>query len=179
MSDGRPGIHIVDPPAGRVDPPYTDGERDALIAWLEYHRATVLWKVKGLSDDDLRRPMVPSGLSLLGVVKHLAYVERNWFWVRFLGRDRGPVPWTDADPDADFRIEPEETVEEVLEFYRTECERSREAIREASPDDEARSPGKNEGLTLRWILLHMVEETARHNGHLDILREQVDGAVGD
>jgi uncharacterized damage-inducible protein DinB len=177
---GVPGrIPPTPPPGGRIDPPFADDEWAALQAWLDYHRATLPWKLEGLTDEQVRRPMVPSGTSLLGLVKHLAYVERNWFRKRFAGEPELPVPWTEEDPDADFRIEPGEATEEVLDFYRSECEHSRSIVAGSSPDDPAKTPGRHEGLTLRWIMLHMIEETARHNGHADIIRELIDGAVGD
>lgn len=151
-----------------------------LSAFLDFHRATLLWKLQGLSDEELRRPMVPSGNSLLGIVKHIGYVEDSWFQRGFLGGQGIPVPWTEEDPDADFRIEPDETTQDILDFYRRQVEASREAIRGASPDDPAREPrSQAQHITLRWILLHMIEETARHNGHADILREQIDGATGE
>src|SRR5687767_12371586 len=97
----------------RVDPPFAATEKEMLTSFLDYHRATLLMKVDGVSDADLRRPMVPSGTSLLGLVKHLAWVEISWFQMRFAGR---PIddPWTEDDPDFDFRIEPEETTEEIV-----------------------------------------------------------------
>ena len=126
---------------------------------------------------------VPSGWSLLGMVKHLAYVERSWFRTRLAGEPAGPVPWTKEDPDADFRIEPGETNEDILGFYREECAHSREVAAKASLDDLAvewpadRQSEKRP--TLRWIYVHMIEETARHAGHLDVVRELIDGKTGD
>jgi len=165
----------------RHDPMRTGPEKETLEEFLEYHRDTLLWKLSGLSDLDLRRQMVPSGVSLLGIVKHLGFVEQNWFF-GFAGLEyETAVPWTDEDPDADFRIEPAETTEDILDFYRATCARSREIVAGASLDDiSRRSEVPPEGLpTLRWILIHMIEETARHNGHADILREQIDGATGE
>lgn len=160
----------------RKDPPHTGAEQDLLEAFLDYHRATLLQKVDGLSDADLRRRLVPSATTLLGMVKHLAYVERSWFQKVFAGEDL-PVPWTEEDPDADFRIEPEETTAEILAFYQEQVRRSRAITAGASLDEIARGPGRDH--TLRWIMLHMIEETARHNGHADILRELIDGATGE
>lgn len=138
-------------------------------------------KVDGVSDEDLRRPMVPSGTTLLGMVKHLAYVERSWFQNIFLNQEVS-FPWTKEDPDADFRIEPDETTEQILQLYKAECEKSRAIVADASLDDLSQrppSPGKRDPFSLRWILTHMIEETARHNGHADILREQIDGSTGE
>src|SRR5205823_2491684 len=110
--------------------------------------------------------------TLLGIVKHLGYVERNWFQMRLDGQDL-PVPWTDQDPDADFRIEPGETVEGVAAWYREQCDRSRElAAATPSLDDMAKKASRMGAPNLRWIMVHMIDETARHAGHMDILREQ-------
>lgn len=161
----------------RTDPSPLAPERELLDAFLDYHRATLLQKVAGVSDADLRRRFVPSQTTLLGMVKHLAYVERSWFQIRFAGEDL-PVPWTEQDPDADFRIEPDETTAAILAFYRAEVARSRAITAAASLDDRAKRPSRDREYTLRWIMLHMIEETARHNGHADILRELIDGVTG-
>ena len=126
--------------------------------------------------------MVPSGTTLLGMVKHLAYVERWWFQKVFL--DAGVAfPWTDDDPDADFRIDPDESTEEIVDLYRAECAKNREVVGEAAVDSLARykkpSDPRPGNVSLRWILVHMIEEIARHNGHADILREQIDGSTGE
>lgn len=147
------------------------------MTFLDYHRATLLWKIDGVSDEDLRRPMVESGTTLLGIVKHLAYVERWWFQKDFLGKDVW-APWTDEDPDADFRIEPDETTQQIIDLYHQECEKSRQIVGAASLDDVAKHE-KRAGFSLRWILVHMIEETARHNGQVDILREMIDGTTGE
>jgi uncharacterized damage-inducible protein DinB len=161
----------------RPEPPYLGSETETLAGFLDFHRATLLWKLEGLDDEQLRRPMVPSGTSLLGMVKHLAYVERWWFQQVWAGLEP-TYPWTDEDPDADWRVEPTDTTAEILALYRGECARSRE-LAAAAPDLEqvARHPRRE--LSRRWILVHMIEETARHNGQADILREQLDGAVGE
>ncbi len=156
------------PPAGP--------EKELLTAFLDFHRDTLLWKLDGLSEADAHRVSTPSGVTLLGLVKHLAYVERNWFQIVFAGLDL-EVPWTGEDPDADFRIEPDEAVADIVAFYRAEVERSREITAAASLDDIARRPTRPH--SLRRILIHMIEETARHNGHADILRELTDGATGE
>lgn len=160
--------------------PYTGAEKESLKVSLDRHRDAVLWKLEGLGDDDLRRPLVPSGTSLLGLVKHLAYVERSWFQGVWDGQEVS-FPWTTEDPDADWRIEPGETTGDVLAFYQAECDRSREIVAGASSLDEIIEHPRRQGwkLSRRWILIHMVEETARHVGHADILREQLDGAVGE
>jgi Protein of unknown function (DUF664) len=162
----------------RRDPPRDAPEKETLEAYLDYHRATLLGKIDGLPIEDLRRVMVPSGVSLLGIVKHLAYVELNWFQVCFDGREPSPVPWTDEDPDADFRIEPGDSFGSIVAFYRREIEQSRIIVALApSLGERAKREGRNE--TLRWIMVHMIEETARHNGHADIFRELIDGQIGE
>ncbi|GAA2736435.1 DinB family protein [Actinocorallia aurantiaca] len=166
-------------PAKRADPGGTTGEREALTQWLDFHRATLLWKLDGLSEEQLRSPMVPSGTSLLGLVKHLAETEHGWFCLEFLGLDEPPLYATPEDPEAGFRVEPHETAEDIVGAYLEQCERAR-GIVAAQPSLDASVPENLRGrVNLRWILLHMIEETARHNGHADILREQIDGATGD
>ncbi len=115
--------------------------------------------------------------TLLGIVKHLAYVERGWFQNTFLGLDVLPAA-RNADDDAEFVIEDGDTVEGILAFYQQEIARSREIVAEADLDDHARREDRRD-YTLRWIMVHMIEETARHVGHADILREQTDGAAGE
>ena len=160
----------------RPEPPHAGPPKELVEGFLDFLRATLLWKLDGLSDDDLRRSLVPSGWSLLGMVKHIAYVERSWFQNVFLGEDVF-FPWTDADRDADWRIEPGETTAAVLDFYRAECARSREIVAAAAWDDIAARPDL--ARSLGWILTHMVEETARHCGHADLVREMLDGATGE
>jgi uncharacterized damage-inducible protein DinB len=165
---------------GRIDPPLTGSELEMLNTFLDYHRATLLWKVRGVSDEDIRRASVPtSTMTLLGLVKHLAYVERSWFQHRFK-KDTVTFPWTKEDPDADWRIEPDETTEGVIRLYNEECEKSRQVVAAASLDEKAaRSWADGNSPSLRWIMYHMIEETARHNGHADLLREAIDGATGE
>ena len=96
--------------------PFTGDEKQSLRVSLDRHRDAVLWKLEGLGDDDLRRAMTPSGTNLLGLVKHLAAVEYGWFCDTF-GRPTEPLPFDDDDPDADLRVRPDETTEDVLAFY--------------------------------------------------------------
>ena len=161
----------------RPEPPHVAGEAETLSGFLDFQRATLLWKLEGLDDEQLRRAMVPSGTSLLGIVKHLAYVERGWFQRVWAGQEI-TVPWTEEDPDADWRIEPDETTADVLALYEGECARSREIVAAASSLDET-AKARWGPVSRRWILTHMLEETARHVGHADILREQIDGATGE
>lgn len=147
-----------------------------LAAYMDYHRERLLWKIDGVSDADLRRSMVSSGTTLLGIVKHLAYVERWWFQKVFLDADV-TFPWTDEDPDADFRIEPNDTTAAIVELYKAECRKNRAIVADHSLEELAKFEPRSEH-SLRRILVHMIEETAHHNGHADIMREQIDGATG-
>ena len=157
--------------------PFTGAEKESLKVALDRHRDAVLWKLEGLDDEQLRRPMVPSGTSLLGLVKHLAAVEYGWFCDTF-GREAEPLPFDDDDPDADLRIEPGETTEDVLAFYGRARATADQAIDELDVEDTG-TAWFGEAVTMRWVLIHMVEETARHAGHVDILRELIDGMAGD
>lgn len=155
------------------------GERELLTGFLDWYRAVVVNKVTGLSLPDATRIMTPTGLSPLGVVKHLADVERRWFRLRFAGEDVTTLR-TDDDPDASFCIDPTDTVASVLDFYREAVAESRRITAAASFDDVAKGESPTYGrVSLRWILVHMIEETARHAGHLDLMREQIDGTTGD
>jgi uncharacterized damage-inducible protein DinB len=157
--------------------PFTGAEKESLKVSLDRHRDAVLWKLGGLGDDDLRRPMVPSGTSLLGLVKHLAAVEYGWFCDTF-GREIEPLPFDDDDPDADLRVRPEETTEDILAFYGRARAAADQAIDELDVEDTG-TAWFGEAVTMRWVLIHMIEETARHAGHVDILRELIDGMAGD
>jgi uncharacterized damage-inducible protein DinB len=164
----------------RPQPPEQGSEAETLGGFLDFQRATLVWKLEGLDDGQLRRPMVPSGTSLLGIVKHLAYVERSWFQGVWAGQEVS-FPWTKEDPDADWRVEPDETTGDVLALYDGECDRSREILAETASLDEVVEHPRRQGwrMSRRWILAHMLEETARHVGHADILREQLDGTTGE
>jgi len=162
---------------GRPEPPRAGAERETLDGFLDFLRATILWKLSGLDEAALRARPLPSSMSLLGMVKHLAYVERSWFQRVFAGREV-TFPWTEADPDADWRIEPGETAADVIAFYQAEVAESRRiAAAAVSLDELARRADR--GVSLRWIVVHMIEETARHCGHADLLREALDGATGE
>jgi hypothetical protein len=164
---------------GRVTAAYDAPEKEMLTATLDFHRATIKWKLEGLSLEDATRPMTPSDTKLLGILKHLAYVERWWFQENFLGREC-TYPWSDSgDMEADFKIFPGETIETISALYDEECEISRGIVAAASLDDVAAKPRRTGGHpTLRWVMMHMIEEVARHNGHADILRELIDGKTG-
>jgi hypothetical protein len=177
------------PVPDRVDPPFRDGERAAVQAWLEFHRATLLQKCAGLTAEQLgERSVPPSSLSLRGLVRHMTEVERNWFRRVLAGQEAPPLYWTDADPDGDFDgvgRDPDEpdtatAVAREFEVFRAECANSRALTAEHdSLDDVGAGLRRGEQVSLRWIHLHMIEEYARHNGHADLLRERIDGATGD
>ncbi|MDQ1397689.1 MAG: hypothetical protein QOG64_2948 [Acidimicrobiaceae bacterium] len=163
----------------RVEPAFVSDERTMLERWLEFHRTTLLLKCEGLDEAGRKaRPIATSKLSLHGLVRHMGEVEVNWFQRVLLRRADAPplwfdpaiddselVPLDDADWDAD------------LAAWQRQCEASRAAAAGHSLDDVGIRRG--EECSLRWIYVHMIEEYARHNGHADIIRELVDGAVGD
>jgi uncharacterized damage-inducible protein DinB len=157
--------------------PFTGGEKESMRVALDRHRDAVLWKLEGLGDDDLRRPMTQSGTNLLGLVKHLAAVEYGWFCDTF-GRPTEPLPFDEDDPDADLRIRPDETTEDVLAFYARARAAADEVIAEVGIEENG-TAWFGDPVSMRWVLIHMVEETARHAGHVDILRELIDGMAGD
>ncbi|MGH8823195.1 MAG: DinB family protein [Jiangellaceae bacterium] len=161
-------------------PAYDLDERAMLTAFLDWHRTTVHRKVAGLSDDDAWRRFVPSLTSAAGIVKHLGYVEQSWFRVRLAGETGLWVPWTDENPDADFERADGDTVDGLLLAYQEQCDRSRAVTAAMELDDLAAAPRADGSYaTLRWVLVHMIEETARHNGHLDLIRELIDGQTGE
>jgi uncharacterized damage-inducible protein DinB len=161
----------------RYGTPVAGSEKEVLAGFLDHYRATILAVCDGLSEQDLRRPMVPSGTSLLGMIKHLAYVERGWFQETIAG-EKVDYPLDVDDPDADFRLAPGESPQSVFDLYRAECARSREILASVSLDAHAKGQERIADYNVRWIVVHMIEETARHAGHADILREQIDGATG-
>ena len=151
-----------------------------LAVWLDYQRATLLWKCEGLEGDALaRRGVPPSTLSLLGIVRHMDLVEWHWFDHIFTGSATPPPIATEDDRDADFNdLDPRRAMED-LERFQQRCQLSRSIVDgAASLDTPAVSTGRGT-ISLRWIMIHMIEEYARHNGHADLLREQIDGAVGE
>lgn len=157
--------------------PFTADEKQSLHVALDRHRDVVVWKLEGLTDEQLRKQMTPSGTSLLGLVKHLAAVEYAWFCSTF-GRETEPLPFDDVDVNKDLRVEPHETTDDILAFYG----RARAAADSVIADLDVEALGTawfGDPVTLRWVLIHMVEETCRHAGHMDIVRELIDGATGD
>jgi hypothetical protein len=164
-------------PVPRTRPAEDAGERETLTGMLDFLRSTVVNKVAGLTDEDaFRQTSPPSTLTPAGVVRHLTGVERFWFTIDFAGADV-EWPWPEDDPHGNFRPVAGESLAQIVAEYLAECERSRRAIETAGLDDVARGEGME--FKLRYALVHMIEETARHCGHLDLLRESVDGAKGE
>jgi hypothetical protein len=164
-------------PIERIRPPESADERATLGGLLDFLRATVVNKVAGLSDDQAFGHPIPSTeLTPAGLVKHLSGVERFWFAIDFAGSDT-EWPWTEDDPHGNFPIRPGDTLAAIVADYQRECARSRDITAGAAFDDTAR--GLDMSFSLRYALAHMIEETARHLGHLDLLREASDGSVGE
>jgi len=161
---------------GAVRVPYTGGEKESLHASLNRHRDAVLWKLEGLDDEQVRRVMTPSGTNLLGLVKHLASVEYGWFCSTF-GREVEPL-WFDPFSEEDMSAAPGETTQQIVAFYGRARAAADRTIAELSLDDLGTS-WNGTTVSLRWVLIRMVEETARHAGHMDIVRELIDGGAGD
>ncbi|MGW1160444.1 DinB family protein [Streptomyces sp. NPDC002513] len=166
----------------RTEPAQNAGERAMLEGWLDYHRQTLAWKCEGLTDAQLRTAAVePSELSLMGLVRHMAEVERGWFRKVLVGDDPGPLYFSDEDEDGDFHLTEDDTWAEAYATWQGEIEIARRQAARFALDDlsEGRSRFTDEPFNLRWIYTHMIEEYARHNGHADLIRERIDGATGD
>lgn len=161
----------------------TDPEQRLLEQFLDAQRATMLEKTEGLSRAELARRHPPSTLTLAGLLYHLALVEEVWMEVRFSGLpEREPWASVDrvADPDWPLRVAGELQPEALRARYREACDRSRAVVAAASSLDQRSVQPKRDGqlFSLRWVLLHLIEETARHAGHADLLREAIDGSTG-
>jgi uncharacterized damage-inducible protein DinB len=172
---------------GRTDPPGDGDEATTLLAFLDYQRATLAWKCSDLTDDQLCVPLAPSSLTLGGLLKHMALVEDNWF-SRTAAEQPLPEPWASADWDADVDWELSSAVHDSGETLRSlwaaRVDASRAVVaREFAEHGEAAlsrvHPRGDGAVSLRWILVHMIEEYARHNGHADFLREALDGRTGE
>ena len=172
----------------RVDPPYVADERAMLESWLDFHRETLLMKCEGLAGDQLvERSCPPSTLSLLGLVRHMAEVERGWF--RIAWDESVPNDWYEAaifctpqSEDGDFDLtDPANAAQDVATFRAEVAACRAEAAKHELDDvrDRPRRHGQERLVSLRWIYVHMIEEYARHNGHADLLRERIDGVTGD
>ena len=152
-------------------------EREMLQGHLDYLRNTLIWKLEGLDREGASLHLVPSLTTLLGIVKHSTDTQEWWFRVIMNGERIPLTYYTEDDPDADWRIEPHDTVTSVIAAYRGACDRANEAVTLYSLDDFTRGRGYKR--SLRWVYLNMIDELARHCGHADILRELTDGATGD
>jgi uncharacterized damage-inducible protein DinB len=166
-------------PDDRPRSPQLAGEREQLAGFLEFQRATIVWKSSGLTDEQARRSLVPSKLTTVaGLLSHLTLVEEWWF-ANVIGGE--PDRWQealDADPEIDFKPGADIPLPKLIADYRAQCEISRRHLAEHELDDVATVPS-GEQFTVRWVLAHMVEETARHAGHLDLIREMIDGLTGE
>ena len=164
----------------RPAPPRSAPEREMLEAWLDFHRITLERKCSGVSPEQLRRRAVPpSALSLLGLMRHMAEVERNWFRRVLGGEDVPPIYDPQADPrrpDGGFELSRDATLRTALVAWQTEITTVRERCAARSLTDTGRF--MDQDVNLRWIYVHMIEEYARHNGHADLLRERIDGTTG-
>jgi len=157
--------------------------RADLHRYLQAGREALLWKLDGLSEYDIRRPLVPTGTNLLGLIKHVASVELGYFGETFDRPSDEPLPWFDADaePNADMWATPNESREQVISLYRRAWAHSDATINTLSLDAIGHVPhwpAHRSEVTLHQILVHMIAETHRHAGHADIIRELIDGAAG-
>lgn len=162
--------------AGLTDAAPRGDERTTLLGFLARQRDLVAWKMLGASDEVLRSVSTSSGLTLHGVVRHLENVERWWFRDVFAGIEGLEYAWTDADPDGEWHVPVELSMEFLLANYAAESQKCDEFINAAASLDAISA---QRDVSLRWILVHLIEETARHLGHIDILRELADATVGE
>lgn len=168
----------------RIDPDPDGSELGMLAQYLDYQRETMLRKTDGLTREQLAQKHPPSELTLGGLLYHLSLVEEDWMEARFAGLpDREPwasVDW-DSDPNWEFRTAAHLEPEQLQSRYREACDRSRHVVSNVTGLDErsVRALRDESHFSLRWVLLHLIEETARHAGHADFLREAIDGTVGE
>jgi uncharacterized damage-inducible protein DinB len=170
-------------------PPQESGEVATLLGFLTYQRATLEWKCRGLSDEQLRVALPPSSVTLGGLLKHMAYVEDYWF-TEVVGGEPAPEPWasadTEADPDWEWSSAADDSGGDLRALWAERVGRSRAIVDarlgqgEATALSEAHSAWGGQGrASLRWVLVHMIEEYSRHNGHADLIRESIDGQTGE
>ena len=151
-----------------------------LEGWLDFHRQTLLAKCSGLTAEQLRqRAAPPSGLSLLGLVRHMAEVERGWFRRRVAGQDAGFLYSSEADPDGEFDHVDTADAEQDIATYRREIDLARQAAAGRELDETFFHSHRRAQMSVRWVFVHMIEEYARHNGHADLIREAIDGETGE
>jgi hypothetical protein len=172
---------------GRVEPPDAANEASTLLGFLDYQRQTFAWKTSGLGAAELGVTINASTITLGGMIKHMALVEDAWLSDRLMGSDKSP-PWNDvdwgADPDWDWHSAADDSPEILLNIWEESVDRSRANVAEFLLDSDlgqlAKRPlGDGRTPSARWILCHMIEEYARHNGHADLLREMIDGETGE
>ncbi len=149
----------------------SESEQHLLNRYLDAYRGAIKWKVQGLTRDEATRSMVPSGTSLLGILKHMAYVEQGWFQEVVAGRVLESV-----STEEEFAVRDDETIDGLIASFDATCETSREILAERRLDEMVRFHDGE--LAIRDVVVHMIEETARHAGQMDILREQIDGQTG-
>ena len=173
----------------RPEPPQESGEVATLLGFLDYQRATLAWKCRGLSDEQLRVTLAPTSMTLGGLLKHLACVEDYWF-TEVVGGEPTPEPWasadTEADPDWDWTSAADNSADDLRALWADRVQRSGAVVAarlsqgEAAALSTAHSAWGGQGrASLRWVLVHMIEEYARHNGHADLIRESIDGQTGE
>lgn len=158
--------------------PREGDELSVLKAYLDHHRESLELKCSGVPPERMsERSAPPSSMSLHGLVRHLAGVERWWFAINFAGMDLPMLYYSDEDPDQDFESLDGDPLESIR-IWRAECQRSREIVDEASDLDQVGVVARNGAYSLRWLMLRMIGEYAQHAGHADLLREGIDGATG-
>ncbi|MBV9871893.1 MAG: DinB family protein [Frankiaceae bacterium] len=173
---------------GRPHPPAAANELDTLLGFLNYQRATLEWRCLGLGPAGLNATAAASTMTLGGMLKHLAYVEHYWFGRRLRDLD-AERPWSEvdwqADPDWDWHSAASDSPDELFDLWHSTVDRSRALVAEALMEGDLGQlskriePHDDERPSLRWILVHMIEEYARHNGHADLIREAIDGETGE
>jgi hypothetical protein len=170
---------MTTPKDSRTQPPHVAGERALLEGFLDFHRDTLLWKCAELTPEQLRtRPLPTTDLSLLGLVRHLADVERGWFRRGVAGEEAPPLFYTEEDLDRDIAPPPDADPDADLAVFRSEVAAVKAATRDRDLDDTFTSR-RGATISVRWVYLHMIEEYARHNGHADLIRQAIDGATGE
>jgi uncharacterized damage-inducible protein DinB len=166
---------------GRPEPPLEEDERATLLGFLDYQRATFAWKCAGLSDEQLRVSLPPSPMTLGGMMKHLAVVE-DWWFTEVVGEQPTPEPWAAvdwvADRDWEWHTASYETGNDLRSTWQASVDRSRAVVQGVTDLGEVH-PARRERMSVRWVVTHMIEEYARHNGHADLIRESIDGQTGE
>jgi uncharacterized damage-inducible protein DinB len=168
---------IPDSPPTADQPDSTGSERQVLEAFLDFHRQVLVSKVDGISENEARHRRVPSKTTLAGLIKHMIGVERGWFQEVLAGRKPEDIGPNVGGGEESWELAENETVSSLVKEYEQTCEQSRQTAARFALDDAVPEPDMGQ-VSLRWVYVHMIEETARHVGHADILREQTDGAAG-